>query len=299
MGYAIVKELLNRQVSVIAFARNKQKLENLFRHEELVQIHVGDASVIIDLEVAIKGVDIIFNAINIPYQEWTEMLPLITSNIVKVSKKRSVKLAIVDNIYAYGKRREERIAEDADKIPVTKKGKIRLELEKMVKESGVPYVRAHFPDFYGPHVENSYINHMLNNVLANKTAYFVGDLSVAREYIYTPDGANAIVELAFNNKSYGDNWNIPGFGVISGGELINMIRDYTGFNKSVRSVNKRMLGLLGIFDKQMRELVEMQYLNENPIVLDGTKYQIMIGELPRTSYHQGLIETINSMSNKK
>ena len=41
MGYAITKELCNRGVDVIAFARNKEKLENLFQGEEYIQTVAG------------------------------------------------------------------------------------------------------------------------------------------------------------------------------------------------------------------------------------------------------------------
>ena len=45
----------------------------------------------------------------------------------------------------------------------------------------------------------------------------------------------------------------------------------------------------------MREVVEMFYLNEEPVVLDGEKYERMIGPVPRTSYREGLRQTIEYM----
>ena len=56
-----------------------------------------------------------------------------------------------------------------------------------------------------------------------------------------------------------------------------------------------MIQFIGLFDKQMKEFVEMLYLTEKPVVLSGEKYEKCIGELPKTSYYDGLKETIMYM----
>lgn len=43
-----------------------------------------------------------------------------------------------------------------------------------------------------------------------------------------------------------------------------------------------MIQLVGLFDPFMREYAEMMYLNEKPVVLDGSKYEGLIGPVPRT-----------------
>ena len=58
-----------------------------------------------------------------------------------------------------------------------------------------------------------------------------------------------------------------------------------------------MIIFLGLFNKDMREVVEMFYLNEEPVVLNGAKYEDRIGPVPRTSYHDGLSQTIDFMKN--
>ena len=56
-----------------------------------------------------------------------------------------------------------------------------------------------------------------------------------------------------------------------------------------------MIQFLGLFSANMREVVEMFYLNEEPVVLDGEKYERMMGPVPRTSYKEGLRQTIEYM----
>ncbi|PFJ15086.1 hypothetical protein COD67_15670 [Bacillus cereus] len=98
MGYAITKELCERGIHVVAFARNKQKLESLFQEERDVTIVAGDVFEKNNLLTAAKGVDIIFHAVNIPYAEWEKKQRNLLTNILEVTKYYDVKLGIVDNI---------------------------------------------------------------------------------------------------------------------------------------------------------------------------------------------------------
>ncbi|CUB11383.1 hypothetical protein BN2127_JRS1_03169 [Bacillus cereus] len=124
---------------------------------------------------------------------------------------------------------------------------------------------------------------------------FVGDKKIAREYIFVPDGAKAMVELALHDEAYGQTWNIPGYGVITGEEMIQYIRELTGYTKRVITVKRGIIQFIGLFDKQMKEFVEMLYLTEKPVVLSGEKYEKYIGVVPRTSYYEGLKKTIVHM----
>jgi nucleoside-diphosphate-sugar epimerase len=295
MGYSIVKELTSRGFNVTAFARTRTKLERLYKNDNQVSIVTGDIFNINDLLKASNGVDIIFQAANIPYPEWQEKLPTFIGNIVHVAETKSIKLAIVDNIYAYGRSAGTKVTEDYPKNPHTKKGKVRLKVENMIKQSNVQALIAHFPDFYGPNAENTILHFTLNNIVKNKRTSFVGDTKIAREYIFTPDGAKAIVNLAMCEDSYGQNWNIPGHDVITGEDIMKIICEITSYNKKVSIVTKNMIRFLGLFNKNMHEVVEMFYLNEEPVFLSGRKYEELMGPIPRTPYKDGLRQTVEYM----
>ena len=292
MGSALVWELAERGIEVVAFSRNQEKLQNLYGNQTSVSIYAGDAMNREDLKKAAAGVDVIFHAVNLPYPQWAKHQPILLQNILETAKLHQTKVAMVDNIYAYGKSGGIKVTEEFKKDPHTKKGKIRLQLENMAKGYGVPLFIAHFPDFYGPHAENTLLHYFLQAATQNKRAMFVGSKKVAREYIYTPDGAKAMVELALTDKAYGQNWNIPGSGVITGKEIIDIVKEYTGNTHNVSTVTKTMVRLLGLFDKGMREYVEMYYLNEEPVVLSGDKYEREVGILPRTAYKDGIKQTL-------
>jgi len=287
MGSSLVKEFSNRGIEVKAFARNKEKLLRLFHNEERVEVVQGDLFNQTDLLKAAQDVDLIVHSVNIPYQEWKK-LPVLMDNVIQTVKMYNLKLAYVDNIYAYGRSVGKKMTEDMPKNPHTKKGKIRLQLENMIKNSEITYTIAHFPDFYGPNADNTTLNTTISAVINNKKAMFLGNPKLAREYIYLPDGAKAFVNLVMNEKAYGQEWNIPSYGPITGEEIIQMIRELTGYDKKISIVTKRMVQMVGLFNPFMREFAEMFYLIEEPVVLSGEKYEREIGPLPKTSYYDGL-----------
>jgi nucleoside-diphosphate-sugar epimerase len=299
MGYSVVKELSSRGIQVTAFARTREKLEKFFGDDVNVTIFTGDVFSKEDLDKAAKDVDIIYHCVNIPYTKWKEQLPSLMANVIYVAEKHSAKLAIVDNIYAYGRGNGSKVSETDTKNPHTKKGNIRLQVETLVKESNVPTLIAHFPDFYGPNAENTSLHYTLSSVAKDKKASYVGDQKISREFIYTPDGAKAFVNLSLLEQSYGQNWNIPGHGVISGEEIVKAIREITGYQKGVSTISKKMIQFIGLFNSQMREVVEMFYLNEKPVFLNGEKYEKQIGTIPSTPYHEGLKQTIDYMKRNK
>lgn len=299
MGYSIVNELIRRGVEVTAFARSAQKLRNLFEEREGITIQAGDILNLQDLITASENVDVIFQAANIPYPEWEDKLVPFIGNVLKAATHQKTKLVMIENIYAYGRSNGSKVTESASKQPNTKKGKIRLHVEQLVKQSNVPTIIAHFPDFYGPNAENTLLHFTFKDAVRHKKAMFVGNQTIAREFIYTPDGAKAAVNLSLQDNAYGQNYNIPGFGVITGEEIIQIIRELSGYDQPVRTVSKNMIRFLGLFNANMREVVEMFYLNEEPVVLDGTKYELEIGPLPRTSYREGIKQTLQYMAHSK
>src|SRR5690606_35252205 len=299
MGYAIVNDLTERGIQVRAFARNREKLEFLFGQKESVELVTGNAFNTLDLQRAAENCDVIFHSINIPYQHWQKDLLSIMKNVLQVAKEQGAKFVLVDNIYAFGRANGGKVSEQSPKKPHTKKGRLRLEQINLIKQSGLPFIIAHFPDFYGPNAENTMIGTTLKNVVQNKNSLFVGNQKVAREHIFTPDGAKALVTLALTEKAYGDEWNIPAYDTITGEEIVKLIRELTGYQQKISTVRSGMIQLVGLFNPFMRELVEMFYSTEEPVVRDGRTYHRELGPLPRTPYKEGLRITLQHMTKSK
>ncbi|WP_336469857.1 NAD-dependent epimerase/dehydratase family protein [Bacillus massiliigorillae] len=294
MGYALVEELRARKIKTVAAARNLEKLQAYFPSQDIIKASI-DVFDLASLIQETKDCTHFFLTVNISYSKWEKDLPIIFGNVITAATKNNAKIILVDNIYAYGESNNNIVSEETLMQPHTKKGKIRLQLANMLHLSNVPYIIAHFPDFYGPNAISTLLHYTFDLIIQNKMARYLGDQKIAREFIYTPDGAKALLEIAINEDNYNQHWNIPGAGTITGEEIIAIAKSQTNYSKKVGTVNKNMLRFIGLFDAQLKEAVELYYLFERPVVLDGKKYEENIGKLPATPYSQGITETLSFM----
>ncbi|MFB5678998.1 SDR family NAD(P)-dependent oxidoreductase [Paenibacillus terreus] len=305
-GAVITAELAKRGISVIAFGRSRQKLEELaarLGNPAHLSLAVGNASRPDDIAAAAKDADVLFHCANVPYHEMeTKLIPL-GESIMEAANRLGVKVVAIDGIYPYGKRQMDKVTEDHPKQPHTRKGKTRLAFEQMIFSSRWNNVRAmivRLPDYYGPTANQaSYLGGTLEAIAAGKMAFFIGNMKVPREYVYLPDAASMVVELAQHDHAYGQNWNIPGTGIISGREIVQIARQASGTKKPVIPLGRIGLSLLGLFVPVMKEIVEMLYLTEEPLRLSGEKYKRYIGKIPATSYADGITATIRELQQRK
>lgn len=302
-GQAIVSELLSREIEVIAFGRSESKLKKLMKEHDstpLLTYQLGDIFDYRTIVEAAKDVDVIFQCANVQYHEMADKLLLLGENVMKAADILDKKIVIVDGIYVYG-HQVAKGDENHPKQPHTKKGKIRVGFEQLIFDKKWKNAKAlivRLPDYYGITSQNSYLHPTLTGLAGNKTSIFIGNLKTPREYVYLPDAAKMIVEIANKDDSYGENWNIPGAGLISGKEIIKFAREITGNKKMVIPLNKNAIRISGLFNPVMKEVVEIMYLTEEGFTLSGEKYENRIGKIVATPYKEGLKETLSFLMKK-
>ena len=98
-----------------------------------------------------------------------------------------------------------------------------------------------------------------------------------------------VAELAGKDFAYGQNWNIPGAGLISGREIVRIAQKASGQVKPVIPLKKLGLSLIGMSVPVMKEVVEMLYLTEEPLTLSGEKYKRFIGPITATPFQEGIL----------
>ncbi|WP_193790083.1 NAD-dependent epimerase/dehydratase family protein [Paenibacillus beijingensis] len=305
-GASVTEELVKRGIQTVAFGRSREKLEKLrasLDNPEHLSIAVGDAFRPDDIVLASVGADVLFHCANVPYHEMVNKLIPLGESVMEAAQRLSLKVVVIDGIYPYGRRQMERVTEDHPKEPHTRKGKTRLAYEKMLfdnrwNRAKVMIVRL--PDYFGPTAnEASYLGSTLEAIAAGKMAFFIGNMRVPREFVYLPDAAFMIAELAGRDEAYGENWHIPGAGLISGKEIVRIARQASGSTKPVIPLGRGGLSLLGMAVPVMKEVVEMLYLTEEPLVLSGDKYERLIGPVRATAFEEGLTVTVRALQRKK
>ncbi|KZE81122.1 epimerase [Paenibacillus elgii] len=305
-GASVTEELVRRGIRTVAFGRSRGKLEQLkanLGNPHHLTIAVGDAFRTNDIVMASEGADVLFHCANVPYHEMVSKLIPLGESVMEAANRLGLKVVVIDGIYPYGRRKMDRATEDHPKQPHTRKGKIRLAYEEMLFEarwSQAKVMIVRLPDYYGPTANGaSYLGSTLEAIAAGKMAFFIGNMRVPREYVYLPDAAFMIAELAARNEAYGENWHIPGAGLISGREIVRIARQASGSSKPVISLGRGGLSLLGMAVPVMKEVVEMLYLTEEPLVLSGDKYKRLIGPVRATSFEEGITNTMHALKKKK
>ncbi|CAN7758548.1 NAD(P)H-binding protein [Paenibacillus sp. LjRoot153] len=301
-GAAVTEELVNRGIPVIAFGRSLAKLEQFaarLGHPTHLTLAVGDAFLADDVVAAAQGTDVLFHCANVPYHEMaTRLLPL-GEAVMEAADRLGLKVVAVDGIYPYGRKQMDFVTEKHPKQPHTRKGQIRLQFEQMVFDKRWKQARpliARLPDYYGPTANQaSYLGSTLEAIAVDKMAFFIGNMHVPREYVYLPDAAKMLVELAMNEHAFGQEWNIPGGGTISGHDIVRIARRASGTSKPVLSLGRIGLSLMGLFVPVMKEVVEMLYLTTDPLRLSGEKYERWIGPVPAISFEEGITATIHRL----
>jgi nucleoside-diphosphate-sugar epimerase len=148
------------------------------------------------------------------------------------------------------------------------------------------------PDFYGPHADESMSIRIFRAAVEGKTADWLGSADLPHEFVYMPDVARIVAELLLRDDLDGSAWNYGGPGTITGREFITAVYRAAGAQPKWRSVGRTMLRIAGVFSPLMRELVEMQYLYETPVILDDRRLMARLGNPEKTSYQQGIEDTV-------
>jgi nucleoside-diphosphate-sugar epimerase len=263
----------------------------------------GDAMDGASVVAAARGVQLIVHAANPPgYRNWQgTVLPMIESSMA-AAKATGARLAIPGNVYNYGPDAGPAITEDAPQSPATRKGAIRVEMERRLRaasEDGVKVLILRAGDFFGPAAPNSALAWMTLRSKGRVTAVLApGRADVGHAYAYLPDLAETLARLADAEDRLGafEVFHFRGHYLEHNGELANTIRAVTGQPRlPVWPFPWAVVTLASPFVETLHELLEMRYLWKRPIGLDNGKLVRFLGEEPATRLDCALRATLTDM----
>jgi nucleoside-diphosphate-sugar epimerase len=295
LGSAIVNELTSSGKPVRALVRNPDKARRVFASPDKVELVEGSVEDVRALEKAFDGVELFHNCVNAPYPQWST-LPEIHGRITQVASKAKARMVFPGNVYIYGHTGTEIVREDHPRNPSSRKGRIRLQLEdsfmRLSRDGAVPCVIVRFPDYYGPN-SASIVDGIFRSALKNKKARWYGRLDVMHEFIFISDAGKAMLIAAGRPDAVGQDFNVPGPEPIRVRDWIARVFEQAGFEPKMTGTSRTLVRLTGLFNGTAREFAEMQYLTEEPLILDGSKFTSFFGtNYPTRSYEDGIRETL-------
>src|SRR4051794_16341053 len=293
IGPQIAAELERRGIPFRAVGRNRSKLQAAFGGMSGAEVFDADVADLRSASAAARGVDTIFYSVGLPYPSHRLFPEMMRTALAAAAAMQVGRFLLVSNVYSYGAPQTQRVAETHPRMPVARKGQYRKEQEDLAMGAGGLVVRL--PDFYGPGAENSLANPIFRAALAGRTANWLGPVNAAHEFVYVPDTGPAIVELASSADAYGQAWNYGGPGSINSLDFITRIYRAAGRTPKYRTVGRNMLKVMGWFSPFFRELPEMAYLQETPVILDDSKLLAKLPGIRKTPYDEGIERTLGWM----
>jgi nucleoside-diphosphate-sugar epimerase len=247
---------------------------------------------------AIKGSDIVYLLIGLKYdiRIWKQSWPKIMTNVINACKATGSKLVFFDNVYMYGKVNGA-MTEETPFNPISQKGQVRAaiatQLLNEMRAGNLQAIIARAADFYGPVGFNTSVPNMLVflNLKKGKKAQWLVNAKVPHSLTYVPDAALALYLLANKDDAFGETWHLPTANDPLTGE--EFIKEAAADMKTIDNysvLTKWMMQVAGIFNRAIKESVEMAYQSEFPYWFDSSKFNKAFDFEP-TSYHEGIRET--------
>jgi len=286
IGGAVARRLMQRGWQVRALNRNAKTASRRMPDIEWVQ---GDAMEAGDVRAAAEGVALIVHAVNPPgYRDWEKLVLPMLDNTIAAARSAGARIVLPGTVYNFGPDAFPAPREDSPQNPVTRKGAIRVEMEKRLRRAadertGVIIVRA--GDFFGPGTTgNSWFSQIVTpgkpvRTLKNPARYGIG-----HQWAYLPDVAETMVALVERAGSLPDFavYHMDGFWDRDGRQMVEAIKRVSGGRAKIAAFPWWIVPFAAPFVTVMREVKEMRYLWKEPLRMSNAKLVAELGREPQT-----------------
>jgi nucleoside-diphosphate-sugar epimerase len=299
IGTALAYELLRNNKPTRLVSRSGFSLPGA----ETVRADVSDYNQIVE---ATKNSEVVFQCAGLKYdiKVWGQLWPKIMQNTIDACKKNNARLIFVDNVYMYGKV-DGKMTEATPYNPISKKGEIRAviasKLQEEYKKGNIRAIIARAADIYGPYAEKTGIINIMviEKLLKNKKAMLLMNDSLPHSLTYTPDSGKGLYMLAETPEAFNQVWHLPTYNPApTGKELVAMASEELGHSPGYTVLGKGMLRMVGLFNHNVKESMEMLYQNEYVYNFDSSMFNDFFNYKP-ASYKEGIRETLKYYKEKK
>jgi nucleoside-diphosphate-sugar epimerase len=257
---------------------------------------------------AAKGCAVIVHAVNPPgYCGWAQLVLPMLDNTIAAARAEGAIIVLPGTVYNFGPGAFPLLKEDSPQHPATRKGAIRVEMEKRLEDASrdgcarVLIVRA--GDFFGPTPGNNWFSQGL--VKAGqpvKAVSYPGRPGMGHQWSYLPDVARTMVELLarrdrlepFARFHMAGHWDADGTRM--SGAIRKVVARRTGIAEPrVSGFPWWLLTLASPFVTTFREMREMRYLWQTPVAMDNAKLVAFLGREPHTPLEEAVEAALDGM----
>ncbi|MCW3480694.1 NAD(P)H-binding protein [Neisseriaceae bacterium JH1-16] len=263
----------------------------------------GDAMVRDEVVAAAEGAVLIVHAVNPPgYRNWGGLVLPMIDNTLAAARASGARILLPGTVYNYGPDAFPLLAETAPQRPLTRKGTIRVELERRLQhaaQDGVRSLVVRAGDFFGPgNGNNWFAGGMVKPGRPLRVVNYPGTPGIGHQWAYVPDVAETMVrllELGDRLPSFAS-YHMQGHWDADGARMIAALRHAARQpGIKVRAFPWWALPMLAPFSELFRELREMRYLWQQPVRLDNALLIDTLGKEPHTPWDEAVAATLRSL----
>jgi nucleoside-diphosphate-sugar epimerase len=272
-------------------------------HLERITWLRGDAMNAQDVRAAAEGCSIIVHAVNPPgYRHWSELVLPMMDNTIAAASAIGATIVLPGTIYNFGPDAFPVLTEQSPQHPVTRKGAIRVEMERRLltaSQTGARVVIVRAGDFFGSSAQNSWFSQGL--ITPGKPVTVVrypGRRGAGHQWAYLPDVARTIVELLARRAELEPfaSFNMAGHWDADGSQMADSIRRVvarrTAKEPRLGAFPWWLLSLLAPFVTTFREMREMRYLWREPVRLDNARLIKILKQEAHTPLDEAVESTL-------
>ncbi|KAI3606908.1 Nucleoside-diphosphate-sugar epimerase [Cupriavidus necator H850] len=297
IGQSVAAALRSKGRPYRVVGRSAGSLRTAFGTDPLAEVVTWNPDSPESVQAAASSIETLIYMVGVNYWQF-QLHPELMRKTLDGAVAAGVKYFIlIGTVYPYGRvQTGNPVREDHPREPHTFKGRMRKAQEDLLMQADASgRIRAtvlRLPDFYGPGVQASLLHRAAQAAVNGGTADMIGLLDQPHEFVYVPDVGPVVARLIDTPAAFGKIWHLAGAGVTTQRELVSEMERQTGRTLKLRVAGKTMLRLLGLFNPFMRELVEMHYLMTDPLVMDDSALQRLVGPIRKTPYVEGIRQTL-------
>jgi nucleoside-diphosphate-sugar epimerase len=266
----------------------------------------GDAMNRDDVLRAARGVSVIVHAVNPPgYRRWAQLVLPMIDNTIAAAIAEHATIVLPGTVYNYGPDAFPTLTEESPQHPLTRKGAIRVELERRLRAAssdGARVIIVRAGDFFGPQAANNWFSQgLLKPGQPVRTINLPGAPGVGHQWSYLPDVARTMVELlarretldTFATFHMAGHWDHDGTQMAAAIERV--VTKHRGKRPQRRPFAWWLIRLASPFVTTLRELLEMRYLWLQPVEMNNDRLLAVLGRESHTPWDDAVEATLNGL----
>lgn len=291
VGHHIAKAFVAAGWDVTGFGRsNRHPIDG-------VRFVKGDAEDVAAMRTAIGEIDVVVNALNLPYHQWDKgRKEAQTVRVIEAMGTTGKTLLFPGNIYNYAAT-DRVVTPDLPQRPQTPRGEIRVRVENLYRDAArrgdmqVLILRA--GDFFGPESQGDWFDLVMLSEAKKGKLQLMGTRGIGHAWAYLPDLGRAFEKLAWHRGELGafETFHFAG-AYVTPEQLGDAIVAAVPVRLKVSMFPRWTINAMGLVSPLMRELGKMAYLWEHPMELRDARLDAILGPDFATPFAEAVATTV-------